>query len=162
MLLAAYNLLKPARDGLILAKGSAEVKSYSAAAQAVLLMGIVPVYGWIVSGVRRARLIGFSGLFFAVNLLIFALLGRAGVRDGIAFFIWMGIFNVFVISQFWAFANDLYTEGQGRRLFPLIGVGASLGAWLGAAAVEPLVSGLGYTPYTLMIIGAVSSSSPSP
>ena len=84
-----------------------------------------------------------SGLFFAVNLLIFAVLGRAGVREGIAFFIWMGIFNVFVISQFWAFANDLYTEGQGRRLFPLIGVGASLGAWLGAAAVEPLVTRLG-------------------
>ena len=53
LLLAGYNLLKPARDGLILAEGSAEVKSYSAAAQAVLLMGIVPLYGWIASGVKR-------------------------------------------------------------------------------------------------------------
>ena len=154
LLLAGYNLLKPARDGLILAEGSAEVKSYSSAAQAVLLMGIVPLYGWIASGVKRVRLIGLSGLFFAANLLIFAVLGRNGVREGIAFFIWMGIFNVFVISQFWAFANDLYTEGQGRRLFPLIGVGASLGAWLGAAAVEPLVRGWEFTPYTLMFIGA--------
>ena len=154
LLLAGYNLLKPARDGLILAEGSAEVKSYSAAAQAVLLMGIVPLYGWIASGANRIRLITLSGLFFAVNLVIFAFVGRAGVREGIAFFIWMGIFNVFVISQFWAFANDIYTEGQGRRLFPFIGVGASLGAWIGAAAVEPLVSGLSFTPYTLMLIGA--------
>jgi AAA family ATP:ADP antiporter len=154
LLLAGYNLLKPARDGLILAEGSAEVKSYSAAAQAVLLMGVVPLYGWLASGVNRVRLIGFSGLFFAANLVIFAIAGRAGVREGIPFFIWMGIFNVFVISQFWAFANDLYTEGQGRRLFPFIGVGASLGAWIGAASVEPLVGGLDFTPYTLMLIGA--------
>jgi AAA family ATP:ADP antiporter len=153
LLLAGYNLLKPARDGLILVEGSPEVKSYSAAAQAVLLVGVVPLYGWLVSGVNRARLIGATGLFFAANLVAFAVLGRAGVREGVAFYIWMGIFNVFVISQFWAFANDLYTEGQGRRLFPLIGVGASLGAWLGAASVEPLVAGLGYTPYTLMTIG---------
>ncbi len=58
------------------------------------------------------------------------------------------------MSQFWAFANDLYTEGQGRRLFPFIGVGQSLGAWVGAAAVTPLVRGLNYTPYTLMLLGA--------
>ena len=154
LLLAGYNLLKPARDGLILVEGNPEVKAYSAAAQAILLVGVVPLYGWLVSGISRPRLIGFTGLFFAANLVVFSLLGSAGVREGVAFYIWMGIFNVFVISQFWAFANDLYTEGQGRRLFPLIGVGASLGAWIGAASVEPLVAGQGYTPYTLMIIGA--------
>ena len=59
------------------------------------------------------------------------------------------------MSQFWAFANDLYTEGQGRRLFPMIGVGQSLGAWVGAVTVGPLVIGLNYTPYTLMVLGAV-------
>jgi AAA family ATP:ADP antiporter len=154
LLLAGYNLLKPARDGLILAEGSAEVKSYSAAAQAVLLMGVVPLYGWLASGANRVKVIGISGLFFAANLVIFAVAGRAGAREGIPFFIWMGIFNVFVISQFWAFANDLYTEGQGRRLFPFIGIGASLGAWIGAESVGPLVEGLDFTPYTLMLIGA--------
>jgi AAA family ATP:ADP antiporter len=59
-----------------------------------------------------------------------------------------------VISQFWAFANDLYTEGQGRRLFPMIGVGASLGAWIGASTVAPLVERAGFTPYSLMIAAA--------
>ena len=80
------------------------------------------------------------------------------MREGVAFYIWLGIFNVFVVSQFWAFANDLYTEGQGRRLFPFIGVGASLGAWVGASAVAPLVSALDFTPYTLMLSAASCSS----
>ena len=77
-----------------------------------------------------------------------------GLREGVAFYIWIGLINVFIVSQFWAFANDLYTEGQGRRLFPFIGVGQSLGAWMGAATVIPLVQGLDYTPYTLMLLGA--------
>src|SRR4029079_549071 len=64
------------------------------------------------------------------------------------------LLNCFVVSLFWQFANDLFTEGQGRRLFPLIGVGQSLGAWVGAAAVAPLVEDLNYTPYTLMLLGA--------
>lgn len=154
LLLAAYYLLRPARQALILTEGGAIVASYSSAAQAVLLLGIVPFYGWLASRVPRIRLIASTALFFAANLVIFFLAGRAGAREGIAFYIWLGIFNVFVISQFWAFANDLYTEGQGRRLFPLIGVGASLGAWVGATAVVPLVQRLRFTPYTLMIAAA--------
>jgi len=153
-LLAAYYLLRPARQALILTEGGAVVAAYSSAAQAVLLLGIVPFYGWLGSRVRRIRLIMTTGLFFMSNLVVFYLLGKAGVREGVAFYIWLGIFNVFVISQFWAFANDLYTEGQGRRLFPMIGVGASLGAWIGASTVAPLVERAGFTPYSLMIAAA--------
>lgn len=154
LLLAAYYLLRPARQALILTEGGAVAASYSAAAQAVLLLVVVPFYGWLGSRVRRIRLIATTGLFFTSNLVVFYLLGRAGVREGVAFYIWLGIFNVFVISQFWAFSNDLYTEGQGRRLFPLIGVGASLGAWIGASTVAPLVQRAGFTPYSLMISAA--------
>lgn len=153
-LLAAYYLLRPARQALILTEGGAVVAAYSSAAQAVLLLGIVPFYGWLGSRVRRIRLIMTTGLFFMSNLIVFYLLGKAGVREGVAFYIWLGIFNVFVISQFWAFANDLYTEGQGQRLFPMIGVGASLGAWIGASTVAPLVERARFTPYSLMIAAA--------
>jgi ATP:ADP antiporter, AAA family len=153
-LLAAYYLLRPARQALILTEGGAVVAAYSSAAQAVLLLGIVPLYGWLGSRVRRIRLLMTTGLFFVVNLVIFYVLGRAGAREGVAFYIWLGIFNVFVISQFWAFATDLYTEGQGRRLFPMIGVGASLGAWVGASTVAPLVQRARFTPYSLMIAAA--------
>ena len=154
LLLGGYSLMKPARDGLILTEGGAELASYSAAAQAVLLMAVVPFYGWLGTKVVRIRLISIMMTFFAVTLIGFYIGGRIGLREGVAFYIWIGLINVFIVSQFWAFANDLYTEGQGRRLFPLIGVGQSLGAWVGAAAVTPLVRGLDYTPYTLMLLGA--------
>jgi AAA family ATP:ADP antiporter len=154
LFLAGYSVMKPARDGLILTEGGAELASYSAAAQGVLLMGLVPLYGWLGTRVVRIKLISIVVTFFATTLLAFYAGGVAGLREGVAFYIWIGLVNVFVVSLFWQFANDLFTEGQGRRLFPLIGVGQSLGAWIGAAAVSPLVEGLNYTPYTLMLLGA--------
>ena len=155
LLLAAYYLLKVAREQLIIVEAGAVVKVQAAAAQAVLLLGVVPLFGWLGSRVNRIKLITITSLFFAINLLMFYALGRAGVREGVVFYIWLGIFNLFVVSQFWAFANDFYTEGQGRRLFPMIGVGASLGAWVGSTSVEPLIQSLNVTPYTQMLMGAV-------
>jgi AAA family ATP:ADP antiporter len=158
LILEAYYLIKPVREALVLTEplfkgvSTPEQKAYSSAAQAVLLMGVVPLYGWLATRVPRMRLIAITSLFFALNLGLFYLAGQAGLRVGVAFFIWIGIFNVFVPAQFWGFANDLYTEGQGQRLFPLIGVGASLGAWAGASAVPPLLRQAGFTPYTLMVI----------
>jgi len=154
LFLAGYSLMKPARDGLILTEGGAELASYSAAAQAALLMVLVPIYGWLGTRVVRITLITIVVTFFAATLVVFYAGGRAGLREGVAFYIWIGLINVFIVSLFWQFANDLFTEAQGRRLFPLIGVGQSLGAWIGAAAVAPLVKGLNYTPYTLMVLGA--------
>lgn len=154
LLLGAYYLLKPAREALILAEYGAEEKAYASAAQAILLIGIIPVYGWLASRVRRMALMAACACFFAANLVLFYFLGQAGLRLGVVFYIWLGIFNVFIVSQFWAFANDIYTEGQGRRLFPLVGIGASLGAWVGAATVEPLIEQMAFTPFTLMLAGA--------
>src|SRR5690606_2704323 len=153
LLLAGYSVMRPARDGLILTEGGAELASYAAAAQAALLLVFVPFYGWLGTKVTRIKLIAAMMLFFSASMVAVYAGGRLGLREGVAFYIWIGLLNVFVVSQFWAFANDLYTEGQGRRLFPFIGVGQSLGAWVGAAAVAPLVRGLGYTPYTLMLLG---------
>jgi len=155
ILLAAYYLLKPAREALILAEGGAEVKAYASGGQALLLLLVVPVYGWIGSQVNRFVLVAGSLIFFALNLAAFFAAGQAGAREGVVFYIWLGIFNVFVVSQFWAFANDIYTEGQGRRLFPFIGIGSSLGAWWGAAAASEMVKGHNLTPYQLMAMAGV-------
>ena len=136
LLLAGYYMLKTAREALILSQGGAEVKSYSSAGQAIILLALIPLYGAFASKVNRKSLLTATMLFFMSNLVVFYVLGMRGAREGVVYFLWVGIFNVFVISQFWAFANDLYTESQGKRLFPIIGFGSSLGAWLGAQAAS--------------------------
>jgi ATP:ADP antiporter, AAA family len=145
LLLAAYYLLKTAREVFILTGGGAEIKSYSSAGQAILLLFLVPAYGAFASRVNRVRLVRTVTLFFAANLLLFMVAVRAGLQVGIVYFLWVGIFNLIAIAQFWAFANDLYTKEQGRRLFPLIGVGSSLGAWVGAMRAGDLIVDVGPT-----------------
>lgn len=132
LVLGGYYLLKTAREVFILSEGGAEVKSYASAGQAILLLFLVPAYGAFASRVNRVQLISWIALFFAGNIVLFMIAQRTGLRIGIPYFLWLGIFNVMVIAQFWAFANDLYTPEQGKRLFPVIGVGASLGAWVGS------------------------------
>ena len=83
------------------------------------MLGFVPAYGAFASRVNRVWLICGVTLFFASHLLIFALLGGAGVRIGIAFYLWIGVFNMAAVAQFWAFANDLYSTERGKRLFPV-------------------------------------------
>lgn len=156
LVLASYYLLKPVRDVLILTQGGAEVKAYLYAGTAVILLVLVPAYGGFAARVNRIRLITWVSLFFFSHLGIFYLLGVAGVRVGAAFFIWVSIFNLLVIAQIWAFANDLFTEEQGKRLFPIVGVGSGLGAWLGALAAEWLFGQFepATAPYTLMLVAA--------
>ena len=153
LLLGAYYLLKTAREVFILTEGGAEVKSYSSAGQAVLLLFLVPAYGAFASRLNRVRLVRGVTLFFVGNLLFFVLAVNAGMRVGIVYFLWVGIFNLMAIAQFWAFANDLYTKEQGRRLFPLIGVGSSLGAWVGSMRAGDLIARSG--PTRLLIGAAV-------
>jgi AAA family ATP:ADP antiporter len=119
---------------------------------AAVLFLFVPAYAAFAARVNRVWLICSVTIFFASHLLIFYALGAAGVRIGVAFYIWIGVFNNVAIAQFWAFANDLYTNERGKRLFPLVGVGASLGALVGAALTAYFFKGMG--PYTAMLIAA--------
>jgi ATP:ADP antiporter, AAA family len=152
VLLGGYYLLKTVRESLILAQGGAEVKAYSSAAQAILLFAVVPIYGWIATRINRNQLLRWTTLFFASNLLLFAYLGSRGIREAVPYFIWVGIFNVFTVAQLWALATDLYTEAQGKRLFPMLGVGASIGAAGGAWIAGELIRPVG--PYNMMLIAA--------
>ena len=153
LLLGAYYLLKTAREVFILSEGGAEVKSYSSAGQALLLLVLVPAYGAFASKVNRERLVTWVTLFFVANVLLFAMAYGAGLRVGIPYFLWVGIFNVMVIAQFWAFANDLLTPEQGKRLFPLIGLGSSLGAWAGSVRAGQVVGTWG--PLRLLLGAAL-------
>lgn len=154
LLLGLYYLLKTVREALILSESGAEIKSYSSAGQAILLLLIVPAYGMLASRVPRFKLIAFVTAFFALNLIVFAALGLSGVRVGVPFFLWIGIFNLLIVAQFWALANDIYTEAQGKRLFPFIGAGASLGAIFGAQIAKSMFNQFG--SYWVMVISAIA------
>ena len=95
-------------------------------------------------------------LFFVSNLVVFYLLSQAKVGTGtaIAFFVWVGIFNNLVVAQFWSFANDIYLPDQGKRLFPLVGFGASSGAVGGSWIAGWMVKQLGVANM-LLVAGVV-------
>ena len=107
------------REGLILALASgAEYKSYMGAASAIALLVAVPAYARFADKVPRNRLIVGSTLFFASNLVLFWLgsaVPAVRARLGLVFYLWLGVFNMMVVAQFWSFANDLYREEQGKR-----------------------------------------------
>jgi len=147
LVLTAYYFIKPIREALIIGESGAEVKSYASAIQAMMLLLAVPLYSRLSERLPRRKLIDRVTLFFVACLVVFYLLGTAGVPLGVPFFLWVGVFNLMVVAQFWAFANDVYTNDEGERLFPLVQFGASLGAVLGSVAVGRLIEPLGiYLP----------------
>ncbi len=153
LILMAYYVLKVVREALILSEASPEVKAYMSAGQVVLLAFAVPAYAKLVSAMDRRRLINTVNGFFVVCLAVFYVLGRAGVPLGIPYFLWIGIFNLMVVAQFWSFANDVYSKDEGERLFPIVGFGASLGAVFGSMFSEQFIELIGVLE--LMIVGAV-------
>lgn len=153
-LLVAYYILKTVREPLILTGGGAELKSYAAAVQAVVLIGYVPLYGWVASTLPRQKLILAVVVFFAACIQVFAAAHAAGLPYvGFLFFVWIGIFSLSMIAQFWSYANDIYRESDGKRLFPLIAIGSTAGAPIGAAAAGWMY-GAGVSSYAMMQLAA--------
>jgi len=151
-LMTAYYLIRPVREALILTEGGAELRSYAVGVQAALLILIIPAYGMLIRRVDSSRVFQRACLFFACNLVILVLLGQSGVRLGFPFFIWASIFGVMVVTQFWAFASDLLNVASGQRLFGVIAIGLSCGAWIGARLSTAGFELLG--PHGLMLASA--------
>ena len=153
LLLIAYYVLKTVREPLILASG-AELKSYAAAAQAGVLLFYVPLYGTLAARLPVNKLVTRVNLAMVACIQIFFLTGRAGLPGvGFAFYVFIGIFSLTLIAQFWSFANDIYAKAEGDRLFPVIAVGATAGAPLGAALASELFS-RGVNPWVMMQIAS--------
>ncbi len=149
LLLMAYYLMKPIREALLLSQAApttglpffqriladtVSLKQYLGAVQAIAFIFVVKAFSRLSSRVPRQTLITRTTLAFILSIPAFYLLAVASVPQrtiGILFFVWIGVFNYFVPAQFWGFANDLYSEGVGKRTFPLIAIGASAGAVVG-------------------------------
>ena len=152
LLLTAYYIIKPVLEALILRGAGAEIKSYAGAGQALLFLFIVPLYSAYASRTNRLRLINGVTAFFISNLVIFYFLGQMQLRLGVVFFLWVGLFNLMLPAQFWALANDVYTEEQGKRLFAIVGIGSSVGAIVGARVAGWLFQPIG--PFSMMLVTA--------
>ncbi len=158
LIFIAYYIIKPLREALILSgTRGAELKSYAAAGQALLLLFVaVPLYARLASRVPRRRLLNTANLFFIANMLIFYVLAVTVERNvwlGLGFFIWVGIFNLMVPAQFWSLANDVYTPEEGKRLFVILAFGASAGAVLGGMLTRAIVRPLGAANLLLVSAG---------
>ncbi len=150
LVLGAYYVIRPLRESFLLAEYSPEVKSYLQVANVLALAVIVPLYGKLTDRFPRRRLINVVTYVFVALLGVFFLMGVAGLPLGIVFFVYGSIFAVMVVTQFWSFANDIYTREEGERLFPIVAFGASLGAAVGATFVGQLIEPFGlYVPMLL-------------
>jgi AAA family ATP:ADP antiporter len=156
LVLCSYYAMKTAREGMILSHGDfglsgQETKAYASGAMAVLLVAIMPLYDAFASRMTRIRLINASYGVVLLCLAVFYVLAKAGLSISLPFFIWLGLINVFLVAQFWSFANDLYSEEQGKRLFAIIAIGGSLGAVAGPRVAE-LTNVNGLLPLAAVIL----------
>jgi AAA family ATP:ADP antiporter len=134
LLLCSYYLLRPVRDTVAVALGKEALPALFSWTFAAMLL-LVPVFGWLCTRLARARLLPLVYAFFAANLIFFSIhLSPA------AFFVWLSVFNLFVVSVFWSFMSDLFEARQAARLYGTIAAGGSCGAIAGPliAAASPL------------------------
>ncbi|MEE7449037.1 MFS transporter [Methylobacterium radiotolerans] len=141
-ILAAYYVLRPIRDQMGVA-GGIENLPWLFTATLIGMLALNLPFAYLVKRMPRARFVPITYRFFAANILAFALtlyLAPAdwGVWIGRVFFVWLSIFNLFVVSIFWATIVDVFSNAQGKRLFGFIAAGATLGAIAGSATTAIL------------------------
>jgi AAA family ATP:ADP antiporter len=154
--LSAYYIMRPIRDQMGVAGGVGNLQWLFTGTLVGMLCLNVP-YSYLVKTLPRTRFIPISYRFFAANILVFAALlyvadSEETVWIGRAFFVWISIFNLFVVSVFWALIVDLFSTEQGKRLFGFIAAGATIGAITGSGLTALLARAV---PVTFLLIGSV-------
>jgi len=153
-LLCGYYMLRPLREEMGI-RGGVENLHWNFTATFVAMLVAVPLYSALVARLPRARAVPLVYRFFLANLIGFWALMRLGVAPAAvarAFFVWVSVFNLFVVSVFWSFLADLLTSGQARRLFGFIAAGGSAGAIVGPVVAGALVGWLGVA--NLLLVSA--------
>ncbi len=162
LILLAYYFIKPLREGWIAISdiqglSKMEVKAYSSFAQSIFLLFVVGWYAKLADRWDRTTLFTRATLFCISNMVIFWFLQpnfffEKLPMSGIVYYLWVGMFGVFVVAQFWTFCADVYTDERGKRMLPFIAIGATSGAAAGSWIVDQLVnSGLIPTEALLLV-----------
>jgi ATP:ADP antiporter, AAA family len=146
-ILAAYYIMRPIRDQLVVEVGSAQLPWFFAATFVATLL-LTPIFSLLVSSWPRRIIMPVVYMFFIACQLVFMLLRNddnlLSVRTlGLMFFVWVSVFNLFVVSVFWSFMTDLWSDEQARRLFPIIALGGTVGAVTGPLITRSLVEVIG-------------------
>jgi AAA family ATP:ADP antiporter len=137
LLLCGYYILRPVRDSLAVEAGKETLQWLFTATFGAMLV-LVPVFGWLCARLPRARLLPVLYAFFAANLLVFCFW-----LDAKVFFVWLSVFNLFVVSVFWSFMSDIFETAQAARLYGVIAAGGSCGAIAGPVLAASLAAPLG-------------------
>jgi len=158
-LLCSYYIVRPMRDEMGVA-GGVEQLQWLFTGTFVVMLAVVPLFGWVSSRFARRRFLPYVYYFFMINLLAFFVLFQSDVTHAYvarAFFIWASVFNLFVVSVFWSFMADIFTNEQARRLFGFIAAGGTAGAICGPLLTAALALPLGpvnLLPLSALLLGA--------
>jgi AAA family ATP:ADP antiporter len=153
-LMCGYFILKPVRDEMGTAGGVKDLKKLWTATFVVMMVA-VPLYSALVARWPRKRVIPFVYRFFLLNLLGFFGVLKLGLGSELVargFYVWLSVYNLFVVSVFWSFMADLFVSEQGRRLFGFISAGGTAGILVGLLLVRQLAVPLG--PVNLILLTA--------
>lgn len=145
-LLSCYFILRPLRDTMGIAGGIGNLP-WLFTATFLAMLAVVPLYGWLVSKFRRDQFIPYVYGFFILNLALFWWSLSSGFVIDLAakiFFVWLSVFNVFVISVFWSFMIDVWQAEQSKRLFGFIAAGGTTGTIIGPALTAAISGTIGY------------------
>src|SRR5215211_6056248 len=156
IVVASFLLAKPIRSGLFLGEHDAYDLVYVYAAVPLVLSLFVPAYTRVAARVGARRLTVATLLFFSLNVVLFWYLFRFHEfrRLPDTFFVWVSCYGVIAPVQAWSFANSLFDTRQAKRLFGLIGAGASLGA-MSAGVLARLLTGPVGGPVNLLLVLAL-------
>lgn len=155
VLMSAYYILRPVRDGMASDWTDAEV-SWLWTLNFFISTGVVALYGFAISRVRFHLLVPIMYGFFAASFVIFYFLGSYQDERTLvdkAFYVWVSVFSLFHISVFWSFMSELFSKEQAGRLFGIIAAGASVGGLLGPSIPAFFSNSLGID--TLMLIASL-------
>lgn len=160
LILCAYYIIRPIRSEMAIANGVENIQWLLLMTMLVLL-AITPIFGWVTTRFRTRQFLSYCTLFFATHLVIFFFLFNVEERSPIttrAFFVWVNVFNMFIVSLFWSFMNDVFSQGQSKRLFAFIAAGGTAGAISGPIITSSLVEALGLAPLLLVSAAILTAS----
>ena len=159
-LFAGYSVLRPIRETMGITAGVDKLQ-WLFSATFFTMLAAVPLFGALSSRVPRRRLVPSVYLFFAANLLAWAAgfaYDAGNVWLARLFYVWVSVFNLFVVSLAWSLMADVFRTEQAKRLFAPMAAGASVGGLGGPLLGMALVARIDLDGLALVSAGLLGAS----